>query len=103
MNEKLTSVTVPLEYPVTVEGTEYTQLTFRRMKAKDTLTGEDTQDATQAGFKIYAALAGVPVEVIHELDVEDLAEVGAKVAPLMGKRVAAKLAAELAKLSPGAT
>lgn len=102
MTEKVTSVIVPLEFPVTVEGVEYKQLTFRRMKAKDTLAGEGTTDPTQAGFSLYAALAGVPVEVIHELDMEDLTEVGVKVAPLMGKRAAAKIQEELAKLSPGA-
>ncbi len=32
---KVTSITVPLEYPVPYEGRESKELTFRRMKAKD--------------------------------------------------------------------
>ena len=85
MSKKITSVTVPLEYPVVVESREYDQLTFRRMKARDTLLAENEPNETRAGFLMFAALAGVDVAVIEELDLADLETIGEKVAPLMGK------------------
>ncbi|MDF2369376.1 MAG: phage tail assembly protein [Rhizobiaceae bacterium] len=85
MSKKITSVTVPLDYPVVVEGREYDQLTFRRMKARDTLLAEDESNQARAGFLMFAALAGVDVAVIEELDLADLETIGEKVVPLMGK------------------
>ncbi|GHA13279.1 hypothetical protein GCM10007989_04830 [Devosia pacifica] len=99
-----TSATVPLSEPVTYDGVTYTELTFRRMKARDTLVGEGETNEVMAGYKMFAALADVPVEVILELDMEDISEVGAKVAPLMGKRAAAALEVAMEKSpSPGET
>ncbi|MBN9047470.1 MAG: phage tail assembly protein, partial [Rhizobiales bacterium] len=57
--EKITSVTVPLEYPVPYNGTEVKELTFRRMKGKDTLVAEGVESQVRAGYMIFAALAGV--------------------------------------------
>jgi hypothetical protein len=99
MTEKLKSVTVELEFPVTFEGHEIASLTFRRMKARDALAGEDIENEVRAGYAIFATLAGVDIAVIEELDLEDLAKVSEEVKPLMGKRFAAL--AEKAKLSPG--
>lgn len=86
MPAKVTSTTVDLEYPVTVDGTEYKSLTFRRMKAKDALSGEGETSEARAGFALFATLADVDIAVIEELDIEDLATIGEKVAPMMGKR-----------------
>ena len=91
MSEKLKSVTVPLEFPVTHEGREIRELTFRRMKARDALAGEGIENEVRAGYAIFATLAGVPVDVIEELDLEDLERVGKDIAPLMGKRLAGKI------------
>lgn len=103
--EKITSVTVPLGYPVDFEGVRHTELTFRRMRAGDALVGEDENNKTMAGYLLFAALAQVPVGVIIGLDMDDLAEVGEKVAPLMGKRGKAAMdkAKAEANRSPGAT
>lgn len=79
------NVIVKLETPVSHDGVDYPSLTFRRMKARDALVAEGEENQTMAGFKIFAALADVPVEVILELDMVDLAKVGEEVAPLMGK------------------
>jgi hypothetical protein len=100
MTEKLKSVTVDLDYPVTHDGREITSLTFRRMKARDALAGEGVENEVRAGYAIFAALAGVDVSVIEELDIEDLAKVGDEVAPLMGKRLAGMT--DKASPSPGA-
>ncbi|SON55539.1 hypothetical protein HDIA_1998 [Hartmannibacter diazotrophicus] len=105
------SATVTLEFPIEeVDGTPLetpiTQLTFRRMKAKDALTMEGIDGKTEAGFALYAALAGVEPAVIAELDTDDLTAITEKVAPLMGKsgeamlrQAMAKAAAEAAKAS----
>ncbi|MCC0033747.1 MAG: phage tail assembly protein [Hoeflea sp.] len=100
MTEKLQSVTVELDFPITHEGREIASLTFRRMKARDALAGEGIENQVRAGYAIFATLAGVDIAVIEELDIEDLAKVGEEVKPLMGKRFAEL--AEKAKLSPGA-
>ena len=100
MTEKLQSVTVELDFPITHEGREIASLTFRRMKARDALAGEGIENEVRAGYAVFAALAGVDIALIEELDIEDLAKVGEEVKPLMGKRFAAL--AEKAKLSPGA-
>ena len=97
--QRPTSATVPLLFPVTHEGVTYDQLTFRRMKARDGLTGEGETDQTRAGYRIFAELAGVPLDVILDLDMEDLAEVGAAVTPLMGKRAQALAKSMEAKAS----
>lgn len=85
------SVTVPLEYPIEVDGREISSLTFRRMKAKDALAGEGEPSEVRAGYCMYAALAGVDVAVIEELDLADLETIAEEVAPLMGKRGAQTL------------
>ena len=79
------TVTIPLAEPVEHDGKVYKELTFRRMKAKDALVADGEQNQVMAGYRLFAALADVPVEVILELEMLDLAKVGEEVAPLMGK------------------
>lgn len=85
MSEKLRSATVTLDYPVQHEGREIQSLTFRRMKAKDALLAEGEENKARAGYLLFAALAGVDLAVIEELDIEDLEKIGEAVVPLMGK------------------
>lgn len=87
-SKKPVSVDVGLETPVPHNGTEITNLTFRRLKAGDLLVAEDEANPVKAGYLIYAAMAGVDVEVINELDIDDFETVTEKVAPLMGKSAA---------------
>lgn len=94
---KVKSVTVPLEFPLEeVAGkkldTPITSLTFRRMKAGDATVAEGEGDKVKAGYRVFAALAGVDVEVIEELDMDDFQTVSEKVGPLMGKSVAKEMA-----------
>ena len=86
-----TSLTVNLQYPVVFDGREITSLTFRRMKAKDALVAEGETSEARAGYALFAALAGVDVEVIEELDVADMEAIGEAIVPLMGKTVAGAL------------
>lgn len=89
MSEKLKSVTVQLDFPVTHDGREIQSLTFRRMKAKDAFIAESEENKARAGYLLFAALAGVDVTLIEELDIEDLEKVSEAVVPLMGKSVGA--------------
>lgn len=99
---KVKAVTVDLEFPLEeVAGkpleTPISSLTFRRMKAGDATVADGENDKVKAGYRIFAALAGVDVEVIEELDMDDFTAMSEKVAPLMGKSAAAlmtKVAAE---------
>ncbi|KZK85782.1 hypothetical protein PsAD46_03373 [Pseudovibrio sp. Ad46] len=86
MTTKATTATVQLDYPFEHDGREVTSLSFRRMRAGDTLIGEKYSNEEQAGFALLAALAGVDLEVIERLDVEDLEKVTRGAAPLMGKQ-----------------
>lgn len=98
------AATLTLKHPVEFEGMTFTELNLRRMKARDALVAEGEGNQVMAGYHMFAALAGVDVEVILELDMEDLTELGAKVAPLMGKRGAALMKdLSAAPPSPGAT
>ncbi|WEK04573.1 MAG: phage tail assembly protein [Candidatus Devosia phytovorans] len=94
---------VVLAHPITVNGLTYTQLNLRRMKGRDALLGEGEQSEVMAGYKLFAALAQVDVDVVLDLDMEDLTELGVAIAPLMGKRGAAMLAKLTAPPSNGET
>ena len=63
---------VTLEYPVTHQGVEYTELSMRRAKARDS---RDAQrgGGTAADFEIrlIANLCEVAPEVVEELDMKD--------------------------------
>ena len=89
--ERPKTVTVPLQSPVTHDDKEYDRLTFRRMKARDALVGEEETSQVMAGYRMFAALADVPVEVILDLDMEDLSEVASKAATMMGKSALAAI------------
>lgn len=83
------NVTVELAYPIEWSGQRFEKLTFRRMKARDALIGEGDDNQTRVGYKLFGELAGVPWEVIGDLDIDDLQNITEKVKPLMGKLLAA--------------
>ncbi|BCS94624.1 hypothetical protein DSLASN_02560 [Desulfoluna limicola] len=63
---------IKLKYPVTVEEVETQNLSMRRPKVKDMLTGEKkgASDAEKE-IRIFANLCEVAPEVIKELDMVD--------------------------------
>jgi hypothetical protein len=79
------SITVPLTEPVEHDGRTYESLTFRRMRAGDALIGEDEKNQMRVAYMIFAELAGVPVEVIMKLDVDDFETITTKLEPMLGK------------------
>lgn len=72
------SATITLEYPVTHQGTEYTSLTMRRPKVRD------SRDAQRGGggnsdheIRLFANLCEVPPSVIEEMDMKDYMQIQA--------------------------
>lgn len=96
-------VVVDLDFPFNYDGREITSLTFRRMKTKDSYVGEDIENPAKAGFALFAALAGVDLELIEELDIDDLEKVSEETLPLMGKLAAAQKKKMLENQSDGET
>lgn len=99
MTEK-TSLTVTLGQPVEHDGKSYPSLTLRKMKAKDLVAGDLVTGDTRKAFALFASMAGVPIQVIEELDVDDFEKLGREAAPLMGKSAIAA-AAKLEKAQAG--
>lgn len=98
MTEKKTVTFTPNE-PIDYNGNSYPSLTLRKMKAKDLVAGDLVQGDARKGFAIFASMAGVPIGVIEELDIDDLERLNEVAAPLMGKQMRAAAAA--AKLEAG--
>lgn len=64
--------TYTLIYPVTVEGEEFKELTFRRLKVKDRRRiMKMYTDEVDIEIQAIADACDVPFEVIEELDGED--------------------------------
>lgn len=92
----LDPIIVPLSAPVSV-GTgdnkkTFSQLTFSRkatvrdLEAMDLVNGE-----TKKSCALFASMAGVPLTVIQDLELDDFMTVSEKTAPLLGKKAAAAL------------
>jgi hypothetical protein len=82
---------VILEYPVTVRGTQYGKLDFRRAKAKDIAYFSDSKKADGQKMLHMAArlgLNGFSDDDFGELDAQDFT----KVMELMGKQMGVKKA-----------
>ncbi len=65
---------LPLAYPVTIGAEVYSKLTFRRLIARQVIEAHDTGSTDAAReARMVAASAGVPIQVIEELDAGDYA------------------------------
>lgn len=64
--------TIKLEYPITVNGQEYTQLTMRRPKVRDqkAAASQGKNDADRE-IALFANLCEVEPDLIEELDMTD--------------------------------
>lgn len=93
----MTTATYTLQSPVIVAGKTITELTFRKMKAKDLAAGDLVQGQTNKSFAILASMASTSLPVIGELDIEDLEGAQDIAAPFMGR------ALEMAEKASAAT
>ncbi len=80
----MTRETITLQYPVTVDGEEITELHIRRPKMADMKRGQKHKDDLEKSIHLIADLAEVTPKVVEELDTADFAAVSAKVGEFMG-------------------
>jgi hypothetical protein len=72
------SATVKLDYPVTVDGQQVTEITLRRPKARDYLTASRVAaTAAEQEIRMICNLAEVSDKVVEELDWADYLKVQA--------------------------
>ena len=78
----MSEISIELKFPLSYKSNGGTKidvqvLTLRRMKAKDlkTIKFADVATDPSAMFPLIAALSGLPIDVIEELDVADLRSV----------------------------
>ncbi|WP_375614647.1 MULTISPECIES: phage tail assembly protein [unclassified Bartonella] len=69
------NVTYQLLEPLTFEGKEHTTITLRRPKTKD-LQAIDKKEGIEQTITMIARLSEWPHEVISELDINDLTNIG---------------------------
>ncbi|ABE63167.1 hypothetical protein Nham_2376 [Nitrobacter hamburgensis X14] len=93
------TVTFTPESPITYNDKAYPALTLRKMKAKDLVAGDLVTGDTRKAFAIYASMAGVPIGVIEELDIDDFERLSEVAAPLMGKSAKAAIKAAKEKIA----
>lgn len=86
------TITIKLDAPVSFNGETFDALTLRKLKAKDLVAADLATGDAQRAIAIFASMAGVPVQVIEEMDVDDFERLGAEAAPLMGKSATAAMA-----------
>ena len=68
-------VEIPLDFPVTVDGEQYTRLKIRRPKTKDGLLAARRQGSeAERSIFLFAMLCNVAPAVIEELDEVDAAK-----------------------------
>ena len=87
------TVTFTPESPVTFNDKLYPVLTLRKMKAKDLVAGDLVTGESRRTFAILASMAGVPIGVVEELDIDDFERLSEVAAPLMGKSAMVAIAA----------
>ena len=81
-----TKETIKLAYPVTVSGVEITEISLRRMKARDLKIMESRKGGDlEKSMQLVADLAEMDTAVIDELDAADFATVSETVESFLEK------------------
>jgi len=67
--------TIKLDYPITYEGTDITELTMklRRLKVKDQLRVSDLESEAEKEVALFAGMCDQPQACLEELDLVDYA------------------------------
>ena len=71
---KTMTTEIKLQFPVTVDGQEYTALQMRRCQVKDRRLAAQNKTAEEQEIALIANLCEVPPSVIDELDAVDYAK-----------------------------
>jgi hypothetical protein len=70
----MTTTSIPLQFPVTVDGQEYKSLNMRRCKVRDRRMAAKQKTDEDREIALIANLCEVPPAVIDELDALDYAK-----------------------------
>lgn len=86
--------TVRLSQPISWEGQEITEVTITKPKVKDLKRMNaqlaDIDDQLEQGIAMAAALSGLPVEAIEELDTDDFTAVSEVIADFFPQATASR-------------
>lgn len=70
----MSTTNIPLKYPVTFDGHEYSVLNMRRCKVKDRRLAAQKKTPEEQELALIANLCEVPPAVLDELDAVDYAK-----------------------------
>ncbi|MDO5643675.1 MAG: phage tail assembly protein [Paracoccus sp. (in: a-proteobacteria)] len=76
--------TIKLQYPVTVDGEEITELHIRRPKMRDVKRAQKHKDDVERSMGLIADLAEISPRAVEELDAADFTAVSKIVGEFMG-------------------
>lgn len=79
--------TIKLKYPVSHAGREISEIDLRRPKVRDVAAGDKvraTDGDMAASIAMIASMAGLPVEVIMDVDAADFTALAEVMADLVG-------------------
>lgn len=71
----MTREVITLQYPITVDGETYNDLSLRRPKMRDMKKQQSQRDDLDKATSMIADLAEVPLKVVDELDPVDFTAV----------------------------
>lgn len=80
----MSTTEIKLQFPVTVDGQEYTALHMRRCKVKDRRAAAKQKTAEEQEIALIANLCEVPPNVIDELDTVDYTKLQGMLAGFFG-------------------
>lgn len=81
------TVTFTPSAPIVHGEKTYPTLTLRRMKVKDRTMADLVNGENRKMFAIFASMAGVPIQVIEEMDDDDFTRLEEVAQPLLGKSI----------------
>lgn len=83
-----TQIEFPLTYPITHDGKIYNSVFINRIKGKTLLEMNRTMQSSpeSADFALYAAMCGVPIGVIEEMDADDFIDMTEVAKPFLPRK-----------------
>jgi len=82
---KDSSIDIPLDFPITIDGVEQSALTMRRPKVRDvTISNSRSMSDEEKTKVIYSRLCGIPPQSIVELDLADFGKLNEAFADFTG-------------------
>ncbi|UYO55704.1 phage tail assembly protein [Rhodopseudomonas palustris] len=81
------TITFTPSAPIVHGEKTYPTLTLRRMKVKDRTMADLVNGDNRKMFAIIASMAGVPIQVIEEMDDDDFTRLEEVAQPLLGKSI----------------